>query len=288
MDNILEVQHLAKRYKNSDFRLHDITFDVPYGSIVGLIGVNGSGKTTTLSTILGSRFKDSGNITIFGKEMCDKDIKIRDRIGVVFDANCFSKNLTGVQVSKVCGDIYTEWDEKRFFELLDRFKLPKKKKLGDFSRGMTMALCISVAFSHNASLLILDEPTGGLDPLVRDDMLGLFLEFVGDENKSILFSSHITSDLEKIADYITFIDNGKTLLNETKDKIIYEYGIIHCGKKQIDQLKAEEILGYVERDYEYQVLVQNRELFEKKYPELIIDNPSLDEALLLLVRGDVA
>ena len=207
MEYSLKVENLCKAYKNTDFKLDNVTFSIPKGSIMGFVGKNGAGKSTTINSILNIIKKDSGVVKFFGCDMTNDTTSIREDIGVVFDAANFHEELTAKKLEKVLRDIYINWDKELFFSYLEKFKIPSNKKIKTFSRGMTMKLSISIALSHKARLLILDEATAGLDPVVREEILDLFLDFVEDENNSILISSHISSDLEKIADYITVIDD---------------------------------------------------------------------------------
>lgn len=206
----LNINGLTKRYR--DFTLDSVSFHVPCGAVVGLIGENGAGKSTILHAILGLIRKDGGTISILGEAEEAISFDTRNQIGVVFDGNNFPDELTPIALSKLLKNVYTSWDESKYLSTLDKLSLPKTKKIKAFSKGMKMKLSIAVALSHNSKLLILDEATSGLDPVVRDDILDLFLDFVQDESNSILVSSHITSDLEKVADYIVFIHKGKVFL----------------------------------------------------------------------------
>ncbi len=201
----LELNGVTKQYK--DFKLDSISFTVPQGSIVGLIGENGAGKSTTINAILGLIVTEQGKISVFNGK--DVSAETKEHIGVVFDGSNYPDNLTPKKLGKVFQNIYAEWNNKKYFELLNKFELPINKKLKEFSKGMNMKYSIAVALSHNSKLLILDEATSGLDPIIRDDILEMFLDFIQDEEHSILVSSHITSDLEKIADYIVFIHGEK-------------------------------------------------------------------------------
>jgi ABC-2 type transport system ATP-binding protein len=286
MSAILEVRELSKKYAKSDFMLDKVSFSLPSGTIMGLIGENGSGKTTTIGCILGTLLKDSGTVRVFGKEMTDKGVDIRDDIGVVLDANNFSDDLTALKISSVMRLIYTKWDNALFGEYLERFKIPAKQRIKTLSKGMIVKLSIAVALSHNPKLLILDEATSGLDPIVRDEILDIFLDFIQDENRSILISSHITTDLEKIADYITFIHNGKVFFTEKKDSLIYNYCVIRCESARFAEIDSNDILAYKKRDYQIDVLVADKKTAEKKYKNFIIDNVTIDEIMILLVRGE--
>lgn len=286
MNSALILKNVNKKYEKSNFAIKDISFSVPEGSIVGFIGENGAGKSTTMNCILNVIRRDSGTIEIFGREMTDEDIDIRENIGVVYDSNNFPEYLTAKQLADILGRIYSKWDDFCFEQFLRRFGLPESQKIKSYSRGMSMKLAIAVALSHDSKLLILDEATSGLDPIMRDEILDVLLEFVKQENHSILLSSHITSDLEKIADYIVFIHNGEIILNKTKDELIYEYGVIRCSENDFYNILPEDILSSMKKDYQIDVLIKNKKLMEKKYKNLIIDSVSLDEIMLLLAKGE--
>ena len=286
MNSTLILKNVNKKYEKSNFAIKDISFSVPEGSIVGFIGENGAGKSTTMNCILNVIRRDSGTIEIFGREMTDEDIDIRENIGVVYDSNNFPEYLTAKQLADILGRIYSKWDDFCFEQFLRRFGLPESQKIKSYSRGMSMKLAIAVALSHDSKLLILDEATSGLDPIMRDEILDVLLEFVKQENHSILLSSHITIDLEKIADYIVFIHNGEIILNKTKDELIYEYGVIRCSENDFYNILPEDILSSMKKDYQIDVLIKNKKLMEKKYKNLIIDSVSLDEIMLLLAKGE--
>ena len=286
MNSTLILKNVNKKYEKSNFAIKDISFSVPEGSIVGFIGENGAGKSTTMNCILNVIRRDSGTIEIFGREMTDEDIDIRENIGVVYDNNNFPEHLTAKQLADILGRIYSKWDDFCFEQFLRRFGLPESQKIKSYSRGMSMKLAIAVALSHDSKLLILDEATSGLDPIMRDEILDVLLEFVKQENHSILLSSHITSDLEKIADYIVFIHNGEIILNKTKDELIYEYGVIRCSENDFHNILPEDILSSMKKDYQIDVLIKNKKLMEKKYKNLIVDSVSLDEIMLLLAKGE--
>ena len=278
--NALAVNDLTKKYR--DFVLDHVSFSVPSGTIVGLIGENGAGKSTTINAILGLIKKDSGNIEIFGKSDTQAAESIRNQIGVVFDGNSYPDVLSARKLNRILSKIYQTWDEHKFFSLLEKMSLPADKKIKQFSKGMKMKLSIAAALSHDSRLLILDEATSGLDPVVRDDILDLFL----DENHSILVSSHITSDLEKAADYIVFIHKGKVVFCKSKDELRYQYGIIRCGSVQFDAIDKDEVIACRKQDYEWDVLVADRGKAQKKYPKAVIDPASIDEIMLLYVKGE--
>ena len=286
MNSTLILKNVNKKYEKSNFAIKDISFSVPEGSIVGFIGENGAGKSTTMNCILNVIRRDSGTIEIVGREMTDEDIDIRENIGVVYDSNNFPEYLTAKQLADILGRIYSKWSDFCFEQFLRRFGLPESQKIKTYSRGMSMKLAIAVALSHDSKLLILDEATSGLDPIMRDEILDVLLEFVKQEDHSILLSSHITSDLEKIADYIVFIHNGEIILSKTKDELIYEYGVIRCSENDFHNILSEDILSSMKKDYQIDVLIKNRKLIEKKYKNLIVDSVSLDEIMLLLVKGE--
>ena len=282
MANAFMISGLTKTYK--DFVLDHVSFTVPGGSIVGLIGENGAGKSTTLNAALGLIQKEDGIVSILGSKELDGDIK--EQIGVVFDGSNYPEILSPRKLNRVMKNIYKSWDEQRWFRLLKQFSLPIDKQIKQFSKGMKMKLAISAAFSHHSKLLILDEATSGLDPIARDDILDMLLDFVQDEEHSILVSSHITSDLEKIADYIVFIHEGKVVFSKPKDELTEQYGMIKCGAAQFDALDKSDIIVYRKRDYEWQVLISDREKMQKKYPKTMIVPASVDEIMLLYVKGE--
>lgn len=284
MKDALTISGLTKTY--GDFALDRVSFSVPCGSIVGLIGENGAGKSTTISAALGLIQKESGRVSVLGKEELDSETK--EQIGVVFDGNNFPEILSPKKISRVLKDIYRSWNDQTFKELLNKFSLPVDKPIRQFSKGMKMKLAIAAALSHNSRLLILDEATSGLDPVVRDDILDMLLDFVQDEDHSILLSSHITSDLEKIADHIVFIHEGRVIFSKPKDELTEQYGVIKCGAAQFEALDASDIIVYRKMDYEWQVLVSDRHKMQKKYPKAMIVPASIDEIMLLYVKGGAA
>lgn len=222
-ENILEVKGLTKDY--GDFVLDKLTFTVPKGVIMGLIGENGAGKSTTINCILNEISKTDGNIEIFGKDYLSEEIEIKDKIGVVFDENHFPDIFTPNEIGTYMSGIYSKWERNTYVNYLSKFELPADKRVKDFSKGMKVKLAFAVALSHKAELLILDEATSGLDPIIRDDILDILIDFVQDENHSVLVSSHIISDLEKVADYITFIHKGKLVFTHSKDELVDNYGV---------------------------------------------------------------
>ena len=286
MDNIIELHQVCKTFPKTNFTLDHVSFSVPYGSIMGFVGENGAGKTTTIGCVLNTVSKDSGTIKIFGKELADTDTELKEKIGVVYDGDNFPAYWTAEQLSDVMQGLYTNWDNELFKKYLNDFRLLPNQKIKSYSRGMTMKLAVAAALSHHPQLLILDEATSGLDPIMRDDMLDVFLEFVQDENHSILLSSHITSDLEKIADYITFIHNGKLIMAASKNDLVYNFAVMRCKESQFLELDPGDILVYRKRDYQIDVLVSNGNEIQRKYRNAVIDHVSVDEIMLLLVKGE--
>ena len=281
MEYVIEVKEVVKDY--GDFKLDNISFQVEKGCICGFVGQNGSGKTTTIQLLMDVIKKDSGLIKIFGQNVVN-NIDFKKDVGIVFDEMGFHEFMTPMEISKMMSYIYVNWDEDKFIELIKRLGLPTKKKCGTFSRGMRMKLQIAVAMSHHAKLLILDEPTSGLDPIVRNEILTLFQEYIVDEEHTILLSSHITSDLERIADHIVFINAGKIVLSGAKDIILEEHGILRCKKSELDKIDKEDIVSTMRSSVCVEVLVSDRKLCEKKYKENPIDTASLDEIMLFYVN----
>lgn len=284
-EDALTVKGLTKKYP--DFVLDEVSFHVPRGTIVGIIGENGAGKSTIIKAVLNLTQKDSGSIELLGKKESGIDFFAHNRIGVVFDGNNFPDTLSPGKLGKLLKTVYAAWDEKQYNALLERFSLPADKKIRKLSKGMKMKLSIAAALSHSPELLILDEATSGLDPIVRDDILDILLEFVQNENHSVLMSSHITSDLEKIADYIVFLHNGRVVFDKPKDELRYKYGIIKCGTAQFDAIDESEMIAWRKQDYEWQVLTADRKAAQAKYPDAVIDPATLDDIMLLFVKGQV-
>lgn len=286
MENILELQQICKSFPNS--------FTIPLSfltvfKIQPIVVVLPAPFSPTKPRIApyGNEKESLSNIKFdFGKEMRDIDTDIREKIGVVYDGDNFPGFWTAKQLSQVMEGIYTQWDNALFQKYLEDFHLPVKQKIKNYSRGMTMKLAIAVALSHHPQLLILDEATSGLDPIMRDEMLDVFLEFVQEESHSILLSSHITSDLEKVADYITFIHNGKLIMTASKNDLVYNYAVMRCKESQFLALDPGDIIAYRKRDFQIDVLVNNGKEAQRKYKGSVVDHVSVDEIMLLLVKGE--
>ena len=284
MISAIEVSDLSKRFDR--FQLKNVSFTLPRGSIMGFIGENGAGKTTTIKLLLNQLRADSGSVKILGLDAIKDEKEIKSDIGVVFDESYFHENIKPKHISKIMGKIYSRWDEKLFGEYLEQFKLPVDKATKDLSRGMKMKLSIATAFSHHPKLLILDEATSGLDPIVRNEILDLFLEFIQDEEHSILFSSHITSDLEKVADYVTFLHEGEIVFSESKDELLYDYGLLLCGSEDFKSVDKGDIIGHRESRFGHEVLVKNKEILKQKYKGLTIDPVTIEDIMLFYVKGE--
>lgn len=283
MENILEIKNLSKKYE--DFELKDINLQLPKGIIMGLIGENGAGKSTTIKSMLNLIGKEKGEIKIFGLAYQKEERKIKEEIGVVLDDSFLSEYLKPIDIHKIMKNIYQNWDEKMYMNYLEKFKLPKNKIIKEFSSGMKMKLKIATAISHHPKLLILDEPTSGLDPVARNEILDIFQEFIQEEDKSILVSSHITSDLEHIADYITFIHEGKIVFTKTKDELLENYGIVKCTEEQLKKIEKQDFVKFRKNKYECDILVENKQKFKQKYDIEIIDKPTIEDIMLLYSKG---
>lgn len=284
MENILEIKNLSKKY--DDFELKNINIELPKGMIMGFIGENGAGKTTTIKAILNIINRDAGEIKIFGLDNKENERKIKEDIGVVLDDSFLSEYLNPSDINKIMKNIYKNWDEKLYFKYIEEFKLPKEKISKEYSSGMKMKLKIAVALAHHPKLLILDEPTSGLDPIARNEILDIFQEFIQDENKGIFVSSHITSDLEHIADYITFINNGEIVFTKTRDELIENYGIVKCSEEQFKKINKKDYIRYKKNRYEYDVLIENKYEFKKSYDISVIDKPTIEDIMLIYIKGE--
>ncbi len=283
-ENAIEISNLTKKYDG--FTLNNISFAVPKGSIMGFIGQNGAGKTTTIKAILNIIKADGGSVKMLGLDNIKDEYEIKENIAAVFDELPFHDDFTPKTLSIMFSGLYSKWNEQQFFEYLDRFCLPKKKKLGKFSKGMKMKLQIAAALSHGAKLLVMDEATTGLDPVVRNEILDIFREYLQDEENSILMSSHITSDLEKIADSVTFIDKGKLLLTGYKDDILENHGVIKCTKADFKTIDKADYISARLNDFGVEVMVSDVSAAKKKYAGLNIDKTTLEEIMLFYVNKD--
>ena len=284
MEYAIEVRNLTKEYEN--FKLENVSFNVGKGTIMGFIGENGAGKSTTIKAILNLIKKDNGLITVLGKEINRNEKGIKNELGIVLNDGNFNEKLNVKAINKIMKNIYKRWDDDVFYKYIEKFNIDTSKKIEEFSKGMKMKLSIAIALSHKAKILILDEAISGLDPVARDEVLDILMEFIQNEENSILMSSHITSDLEKIADYITFIHNGKIIFSENKDKLVYDMGVVKCTEKQFKTIEVQDRMFYKKGIFNYEVLIDNRDEFSKKYPSLVINNSNLEEIMLFYIKGD--
>lgn len=278
--NALEIKNLTKRFPG--FRLDGLNLILPSGCVMGLIGENGAGKSTTIRLILDMLHSDSGSITILGRDNRENSRLTKEEVGVVLDEVGLPECLTTSQVGKVMAGTFRSWNQEEYERILRRFKLPEKKPFKTFSRGMKMKLGIAIALSHGAKLLLLDEPTGGLDPVVRDEVVEMFSDFTRDENHSILISSHIVSDLEKLCDYIAFLHRGKLLLCQEKDQLLAEYGMLHCTPEQLESIDPEAIIYRKATPYGAQAIVRRQDVAGN----LALSPISIEELFVFMVKEE--
>lgn len=280
-NNNISVNNLCKSFDG--FSLDHVSLQVPKGRIVGFIGENGAGKSTTISLILNELKKDGGTIEIF--DVYNSDSSVKKDIGVVFDECNFHEFFTARHIGKILSGIYPTWDNSLFTEYMKRFNVPVSKTIGSFSKGMKMKLSIICAMAHRPKLLILDEATTGLDPVVHEEILDMFLDFIQDEENSVFFSSHIISDIERVADYVILIHQGKIIFEEEKDYLIYNYGIIRRGKSQFEQIPPDDYIISRKTNLSFECLVRDRETVKRKYKDLMVDNATLEEIMLFYIKG---
>lgn len=286
MKNAAEIKNLSKKYDNN-FELGPINLNIPSGCIIGLIGENGAGKTTLIKSLLSIIKRDKGTINIFEKDISDDEASIKEDIGVVLDDMFFPEILNAQDLNLIMKDLYKNWDSELYKKYLEDFKLPDNKKIKEMSKGMRKKLEIATALSHKPKLLILDEPTSGLDPVVRSEVLDIFLKFIEDEEHTILLSTHITSDLEHIADEIIFIDKGKLLLQENRDELLDNYGILKCNIEDFSKIDTHDIIRFKKQKYNYEILINNKNKLSKKYKDYVIDKITLEDLMVLMIKGDV-
>ena len=286
MKNAIEIKDLTKKY-DSKFELGPINLDIPSGCIIGLIGENGAGKTTLIKSLLSIIKPNKGTINIFEKDTNKYEASIKEDIGVVLDDMFFPEILNAKDLNIIMKDLYKNWNPDLYNKYLEDFKLPNDKKIKEMSKGMRKKLEIAVALSHKPKLLILDEPTSGLDPVVRSEVLDIFLKFIEDEEHTILLSTHITSDLEHIADEIIFIDKGKLLLQENRDELLDNYGILKCNIEDFSKIDQHDIIRYKKQKYNYEILISNKNKLSKKYKDYVIDKITLEDLMVLMIKGDV-
>ena len=283
MKYVIEVNNLRKSFPS--FRLDIDRLKIPSGEIIGLIGENGAGKTTLIKLLLNIIKKDDGEIKIFRQDLEENEILIKENIGVVLDNSFFPENLTPKNINMVMSDVYKNWDSHLFYEYLKKFNIKDVQTLKTMSKGMRKKVEIATSLAHHPKLLILDEATSGLDPIVRSDVLDILLDFIQDDEHTVILSTHITSDLEHIADDIIFIHNGHVVLNTKRDDITDSYGIVKCNEEEFLSMDKKEILSFKKNKYHYEVLVSNRDKIKKQYKDYVIDKATIEDVMLLMIKG---
>jgi ABC-2 type transport system ATP-binding protein len=284
MNDILKVENLNKSY--GDFSLADVTFSLPEGCITGFIGINGAGKTTTLRTLLGLTKKNSGNIQFFGLEMEKNEKQIKDRIGIVLDDGCFYDELSLDEMKSIISSAYTAWSEQDFKRYMDMFSLDPKQKINTLSKGMKMKYALALALSHNAELLIMDEPTAGLDPLIRSQLLKVLTDYMENGGKGVFFSTHITSDLDKIADMLIMIDNGHIVFQEEKDTLLETYRIVKGDIPSLTDDVRKLLLNVSETAFGFTGITKRVSEVRSYIPDIIIERPTIEDIMLANIGGD--
>ena len=281
IDNYLELKGVSKSFPG--FKLGNISLSLPKGYIMGLVGPNGAGKTTTIQLILNMLEKDTGEILVFGKDNMKNENAIKQDIGVVFDSIFYVDSWTIKDTEKAVSIFYNDWSHDVFNEMVKRFDLPQGKKVGELSRGMQMKLMLACAFSHNAKLLILDEPTSGLDPVIRDEFLEILQEYIKDGERSVLFSTHITTDLERVADYITIINQGKLVYTGSMEDLMGSYRLIKGRVRDLTVELEKSIIGLRKTDMGFEGLIDAKEA--TKYKNCVLDTATIDDIVIRISKG---
>lgn len=285
MENMLQVKGLCKDY--GSFALKDVSFTLPKGSIMGFIGENGAGKTTTIKLILNMIHKDRGDVRVLGMDHSENEKQIKQNLGVVLDSCHFHENLQSDDISSMMKHIFVDWDDVLYKTYLKRFGVSEKNTVKQMSKGMKAKLSLSVALAHRPRMLLLDEATSGLDPVVRSEMLDIFLDIIQDEERSIFLSTHIISDLEKVADYVTLIKNGALVFSESSDDLKYGFGILKCGQNDFARIDSSDIEGQRKGEFGYELLVKNPNAIRRKYKKCTVDPAQIEDIMLFYVRSDV-
>ena len=284
MGNILEVSGLNKSYNG--FALNNVNFTLPEGCVAGFIGVNGAGKTTTIRAVLGLSQKDSGSVKIFGKETESAEKEIKNRIGVVLDEGCFYDDLTMAEMKGIIAPSYSNWRENVYKDYLDRFSLNPKQKISTLSKGMRMKFALTLALSHEADLLVMDEPTSGLDPLIRSEFLGIIADFMKQSSKSVFFSTHITSDLDKIADILILIHSGRIFFEHKKDYFLNNFRLIRGNIKALTAENKKLFLGIKTTDFGFNGITDKTAELLETMPDVLVEKPSIEDIMLFYIEGD--
>ena len=280
--NAIDIRGLTKQYK--DFTLGPMDLTLPMGCVLGLVGENGAGKSTTIRLIMNAASREGGEITVMGMDNLSPEFReMKENIGVVLDETCVPEFITAKQLGKILSGAYRNWDEAAYHSWLNKFQLPLNKKYKEYSRGMTMKLGIAAALSHRAKLLLLDEATSGLDPMVREELLEVFADFAAQDGHAVLISSHIVSDLEKICDYIAFIHKGKLLLCEEKDMLLDRYGLLKCSPQELAAIDPAIIHGKRIGEYGAEALVDR----DRAPKNLLVERPTLEDIILYLAKEEI-
>lgn len=281
---ILELDQVEKHFK--DFSLDKISFRLEPGYIMGFIGPNGSGKSTTIKLIMNLIQKDGGSIRLFGKDHNQNEIEVKQQIGFVYEQDYFYENLTIDETKRLVSRFYTSWDENLFQKYRKHFELPADKKVKECSKGMKMKMSLALALAHRPKLILMDEPTSGLDPIVRNELLEILQDVIQDEEKAIFFSTHITTDLDRIADYITFIYQGKIVLAQNKDDLLHTYGIVKGGSNLLDEGSHQHFIGIRENQFGFEGLTKDASYIRQRFGEkVVIEKPTLDDIMLYYIKG---
>jgi len=286
MEPILEIKGLRKEFDGFSLKGIDLTLEKGY--ILGFIGPNGAGKSTTIKLVMNLLKKDGGEIKIFGKDHIKYEQEIKNRIGFVYDENYFYEELTVSEMKWIIAPLYKTWDEKAYQKYIKKFELPPNKKIKELSKGMKMKFSLMIALSHNADLLIMDEPTSGLDPLIRSELLEILSEIIQDENKAIFFSTHITSDLDKIADYVALIHNGELLFSKAKDELLNNYGLVKGGKEILNGNAKEYFIGIKQNQFGFEALTKDKNQVKRKFGDkVLVEKPTLEDIMLYYTRREL-
>ena len=279
--NAIEIKGLTKRYK--DFALEGLDLTLPMGCVLGLVGANGAGKSTTIRLIMDAMERDGGTVEVLGVDNKSQEFqKVKEEVGVVLDETCVPEFITARQLGKILSGAYRNWDEAAYNSWLNRFQLPPNKKYKEYSRGMTMKLGIAAALSHGAKLLLLDEATSGLDPMVREELLEVFADFAAQDGHAVLISSHIVSDLEKICDYVAFLEKGRLVLCEEKDVLLDRYGILKCGREDLKRVDPAALHGVRLGQYGAEALVDR----DRAPRDMVVDRATLEDIILHLAKEE--
>ena len=279
--NAIEIKGLTKRYK--DFALEGLDLTLPMGCVLGLVGANGAGKSTTIRLIMDAMERDGGTVEVLGVDNQSQEFqKVKEEVGVVLDETCVPEFITARQLGKIMADTYRNWEQDTYERWLDKFQLPGNKKFKEYSRGMTMKLGIAAALSHRARLLLLDEATSGLDPMVREELLEVFADFAAQDGHAVLISSHIVSDLEKICDYVAFLERGRLVLCEEKDVLLDRYGILKCGREDLNRVDPAALHGVRLGQYGAEALVER----DRAPRDMVVDRATLEDIILHLAKEE--